>query len=80
MHPGPAMGNGEVDQAEAVEDTNKNYKRTLPKETVEDNTEGGKKPKNDAKNHDESGHGHIAVTKVAGNVYQICYNLNNFEN
>ena len=45
MYPGPAMGYGEVDQAEAVEDTNQDHQGTLPEEPVEGDTEGGEKPK-----------------------------------
>ena len=63
------MGYGEVDQAEAVEDTNQDHQGTLPEEPVEGDTEAWKKPKNDATNHNDSGHEHVPVAKVAGNIY-----------
>ena len=39
------MGYGEVDQAEAVEDTNQDHQGTLPEEPIEGDTQGGEKPK-----------------------------------
>ena len=62
------MGYGEVDQTEAVEDTNKDHQGCLPEEPIKGDTEAGKKAKNDAKNHDNGCHEHVDVTKVAGNI------------
>ena len=77
MHPSPLVGNREMDQTEAVQDTNADDHINLPEETIESNTQAGEMASRDPEDHDDGGHGDVAVAKVASKTYQVSNNLHN---
>ena len=77
MHPSPLVGNREMDQTEAVQDASAVELIIRPEEAIESNTHAGEMTSRDPKDHDDGGHGDVAVAKVASNTYQVSNNLHN---
>ena len=77
MNPGPLMGNREMDQTETVQDASADDQINLPEEANESNTQAWEMAGRDPKDHDDGGHGDVAVAKVASNTYQVSNNLHN---